>query len=106
LGFDSLLGSFPYLLSGTASKRVAAAILFLARRFGEESKEGLILKIKIRHEDLAGMAALSRETVSLAIGKLQKKKIIIQKNRFIVIKKRNDLKKAADMEDFFLFPPS
>lgn len=84
-GFDSLLGSFPYLLSGSSSKRVAAAILFLARRFGEKSKEGLMLKIKIRHEDLAGMAALSRETVSLAVEKLQKKE--------------------ADMEDFSLPPP-
>lgn len=105
LGFDSLLGSFPYLLSGSSIKRVAAAILFLSRRFGERIKDGIILKIKVRHEDLAGMAALTRETVSLVIEKLEKKKVIIQKNRFIVIQDLEELKRQADMEDFFL-PPS
>jgi CRP-like cAMP-binding protein len=98
IGFDGLLGSLPYLLSGNSISRVAAALFILERRFGEKTKEGTVLIIKIRHEDLAGMAALSRETVSLAVGELVRKKIIQQKNRFFVIKRPNELKNMARME--------
>ena len=100
IGFDGLLSSLPYLLSGNSTKRVAAALLILERRFGQNTEEGTILKIKIRHEDLAGMAALTRETVSLAIGELVKKGVIQQKNRFFIIKKSLELKNMASMEDF------
>jgi len=100
IGFDGLLGSLPYLLSGGSTKRVAAAILFLGRRFGQKAKEGLILNIKVRHEDLAGMAALSRETVSLAIKRFERKGIIQQKNRFIIIRNIERLKSLAGIEDF------
>ncbi len=99
IGFAGLLGSLPYLLSGNSTKRVAAAILFLERRFGQKTKDGLTLSIRVRHEDLAGMAALTRETVSLVIEKLERKKIIQQKNRFIIIKQPEELKTLAGMEE-------
>lgn len=102
IGFDSLLSGLPYLLSGNSTKRIAVALLFLGRRFGQKTKEGLILKIKIRHEDLAGMAALTRETVSLAVEELVRKRIILQKNRLFIIKDLEELKKEAGMEDFFI----
>jgi len=102
IGFDSLLSGLPYLLSGNSNKRVAVALLLLARRFGQRSGEDIVIKIKIRHEDLAGMAALTRETVSLVIEKFESKKIIQQKNRFIIIKDFEKLKNEADMEDFFI----
>jgi len=100
IGFDGLLGSLPHLLSGNSTKRVAAALLLLGRRFGQRTKEGLVLNIKIRHEDLAGMAALSRETVSLVVKGFERKGIIQQENRFIIIRELEKLKSLADMEDF------
>ena len=76
IGFDSLLTGLPYLLSGNSTKRVAMALLILGRRFGQRTSDGLVIGIKVRHEDLAGMAALTRETVSLTIEKMERKKII------------------------------
>lgn len=99
IGFDSLLSGLPYLISGNSTKRVATALLILGRRFGQQTKEGLILNIKIRHEDLAGMAALTRETVSLAIEKLKKKKIIQQKNRLFIIKEPEELTRLSGTEE-------
>jgi CRP-like cAMP-binding protein len=102
VGFDSLLTGLPYLLSGNSTKRVAMALLILGRRFGQRTSDGLVIGIKVRHEDLAGMAALTRETVSLTIEKMERKKIIQQKNRFIIIKEPEELKKEAGAEDFLI----
>jgi CRP-like cAMP-binding protein len=96
IGFDGLLGTLPHLLSGNSTKRVAAALLLLGRRFGEKSDDGLVLKIKMTHEDLAGMSALTRETVSLTIEKLEKRKIILQKNREIIIKEFEKLEELSN----------
>jgi CRP/FNR family transcriptional regulator, cyclic AMP receptor protein len=100
-GFDNLLRGLQFLLFGNSTKRVAAALLILGRRFGQKTGKDVTLKIKIRHEDIAGMAALSRETVSLAIGELEEKKIIQQKRRLFIINKPDELKAIAGMEDFF-----
>jgi len=104
IGFDGLLGSLPLLLSGSSTKRVAVALVLLGRRFGQSTKEGLVLDIKVRHEDLAGMAALSRETVSLVIKRFERKGIIQQKNRFIIIRQLEKLKSLAGMEDLYSSP--
>jgi CRP-like cAMP-binding protein len=78
------------------------ALLILGRRFGQVSKDGLVIGIKIRHEDLAGMAALTRETVSLSIEKMERKKIIRQEKRLFIIMNPEELKKEAGVEDFFI----
>jgi len=96
VGFDGLLTTLPHLLSGNSTKRVAAVLLLLGRRFGKKNGEGLILKIKVTHEDLAGMSALTRETVSLTIEKLEKRKIILQKDREIIIKEFEKLEELAN----------
>jgi CRP/FNR family cyclic AMP-dependent transcriptional regulator len=96
MGFDGLLSTLPHLLSGSSVSRVASVLLLLARRFGEKGKDGLTLKIKVTHEDLAGMAALTRETVSITIEKFEKEKIIQQKNRQIIIKDNEKLSKLAE----------
>jgi CRP-like cAMP-binding protein len=78
------------------------ALLILGRRFGQITKDGLVIGIKVRHEDLAGMAALTRETVSLSIEKMERKKIILQKKRLFIIINPEGLKKEAGVEGFVM----
>jgi CRP/FNR family transcriptional regulator len=56
----------------------------LADEYGEKTSEGVLLNIKLTHQDISDMSGLTRETVTRVIDKLQKsKEITILKNRLI-----------------------
>ena len=58
-----------------------------AKRFGKVEADGEItIMLPLTHQDIADIAGISRETASLAINKLEKKKIITYKKRLIAIK--------------------
>ncbi len=67
-----------------ASQRVKMLLIMLSDKYGSKSDEGIILKIKLTHQDLAEMSGMTRETVTRVIDKLQKSgEIEILKNKVI-----------------------
>jgi CRP/FNR family cyclic AMP-dependent transcriptional regulator len=52
--------------------RVARALLDLARKEGEKSENGIVVKDRPTHQQLAGMVGTSRETVSRVMSELQR----------------------------------
>ena len=69
-----------------AYQRVKVLLMHLAQRYGEETQKGIILHIKLTHQDIANMTGLTRETVTRVIDKWQKKgDIFFLKNRSIVL---------------------
>jgi len=67
-----------------ASQRVKMLLIMLSDKYGSKSDEGIILKIKLTHQDLAEMSGMTRETVTRVIDKLQKSgEIAILKNKVI-----------------------
>lgn len=52
--------------------RVARALLDLARKEGEKTEAGVVVKERPTHQQLAGMVGTSRETVSRVMSELQK----------------------------------
>ena len=52
--------------------RVARALLDLARKEGEKTDAGVVVKERPTHQQLAGMVGTSRETVSRVMSELQK----------------------------------
>lgn len=85
-GMDGLVTNFRHLLVGSADTRVASALVLAAKRFGESNSTGAItIKLNLTHQDIANLAGISRETASIAIGKLVKEKIVSQvKRRFVI----------------------
>jgi CRP/FNR family cyclic AMP-dependent transcriptional regulator len=58
--------------------------LMLADEYGEKTPEGIILNIKLTHQDISDMTGLTRETVTRVIDKFQKsKEITILKDKYI-----------------------
>lgn len=86
IGLNSLITNIEYLFSGNAQSRVASALLLLARRFGEKKdKNEMIIKLFLTHQDIANCAAITRETASIEIKKLERKGIINIQNRLLVV---------------------
>jgi CRP/FNR family transcriptional regulator len=55
-----------------AEQRIKIFFIILARDYGERSEEGVVIKLKLTHQDIADMAGLTRESVSRVILKWQK----------------------------------
>lgn len=78
------LDTIQLLNFNNASQRTKMLFLMLSDEYGEKTSEGVILNIKLTHQDISDMTGLTRETVTRVIDKLQKnKEITILKNRLI-----------------------
>lgn len=68
----------------TASQRIKLLFLRLSHANGEETPDGVILRIKLTHQDIAGMSGLTRETVTKVLDQLKRDgDISLIKNRVI-----------------------
>jgi CRP-like cAMP-binding protein len=64
---------------------VSGKLLYMAQRFGEETKEGVKICIPLTHQDLADILSLTRETVSTCMVQLREKGLIkTGKNIYVV----------------------
>ena len=96
IGLDGTTRLTQVLLTGSAYQKVASAILVLARRFGKKSQNGcVIINLNITHKLIASIASLSRESATIEILKLEKEKIIAQKNHKILVKNIEKLEKES-----------
>lgn len=85
-GVKGLLINIEYQLSGDSYHRVIVALVLAAKRFGVKGKKGLnIIKLPLTHQEIADIAGITRETVSLAMVKLENKKIISYKGHNLMI---------------------
>lgn len=67
-----------------AAQRIKMLFLMLAETYGKETPRGMLLSVKLIHQDIADMTGLTRETVTRVLDKLQKAgEIKILDNKFI-----------------------
>ena len=67
-----------------AAQRTKMLFFMLSEEYGEKAPEGIILNIKLTHQDISDMTGLTRETVTRVIDKFQKnKEITILKDKYI-----------------------
>ena len=67
-----------------ASNRVKMLLLLLAKSIGEGNEEGIVLNMKLIHQDIADMTGLSRETVTRVLDRWKKNgEIRILRNKCI-----------------------
>jgi len=67
-----------------AAQRIKMLFRMLAETYGKETPRGMLLSIKLIHQDIADMTGLTRETVTRVLDKLQKAgEIKILENKFI-----------------------
>lgn len=70
-----------------ASNRVMASMTEMAAERGEQVPEGVLLKLRLTHQNIADMTGLTRETVTRVIDKWKKSGLMsIDENRYILIR--------------------
>ena len=54
-------------------------------RFGNQTEDGLVIEVPLRHQDIASSINASRETASREIAALERKGLIKNKRLYIVL---------------------
>jgi CRP/FNR family transcriptional regulator, cyclic AMP receptor protein len=78
-------GQIQSLNYSSADSRIRSGILQLAKRHGVPDARGIIVDLKITHQELAEMVGTSRETVTRTLARLQKLGILIIDARRIIV---------------------
>jgi len=76
--------------------RLASALIKLARNFGRRDKQGTLIAARITHQDLADYIGASRETVSLALGQMRRKKLLRMNVRKFILPDPKALRKNTE----------
>lgn len=96
-GFQELLESIEFLVSGNAYSKVASALLLLSHRFGNRENNQITLDINPTHRELGTLTGVTRETVSVQIERLVKEGIITQNRQGITV---NDWDALEEISSF------
>lgn len=70
-GLDKLTARIEHLAYGRAHTRVSSILIYLARHFGHADGNKIQIERKFTHRDIAGLAAVTRETASRELEKLK-----------------------------------
>lgn len=73
------------LLFRSNRERLVSLLLELTEQYGQRTAEGVHLKIKLSHQDLASVIGSTRETVTVLLGELQDEELLTLGRRKIVI---------------------
>ena len=85
-----------YLLFRSNRERLVSLLLELAEQYGQQTPEGIGLKIKLSHQDLASIIGSTRETVTVLLGELQSENFLQLGRRKIVITDLNRLSASVN----------
>jgi len=70
-----------------AEQKVIAVLSQMGKLYGIKDQRGTVIHLRLTHKDIAGLAAISRETVTHIMNKLVKESLIeILTNKAILIK--------------------
>ncbi len=81
-------------LSHSVSEKLARLFLEWASE-GEETKEGIRIKVALTHEEMAQLIGTSRETVTRILGEFREKQLAHLHGSTLLIKNRAGLEKLV-----------
>ena len=67
-------------------ERLISFLLTMSERFGQETKDGLLVDVPLKHQDIASSINASREKASRELAALERKGLISQKRGVITLK--------------------
>lgn len=71
---------------------LAATLVRLSEDYGEETKSGITIKLKLTHEDLGCFFGATRESVTRMMNQLKQQGIVTKKDGYFIIHSIDDLK--------------
>jgi CRP/FNR family transcriptional regulator, cyclic AMP receptor protein len=95
----STLIRLQYLVMGKACERVACVLVMLVRRFGKITKKGFLsISFPVTQQQIAQLAALTRESVGVELSKLKGENVLCMRNRCYVI---NNYDKLVEKSSYY-----
>jgi CRP-like cAMP-binding protein len=84
-----------YIIYGNAYERVASVLYVFAKEYGVKIGKGIKIAVPLTHKDIASVVGLTRETVSVEMGRLSEKGYVKVKDKRLVLYEAEKLKKEA-----------
>lgn len=84
------------LLSRSVESRVAEFLLDAAQRHGIPESRGLLIGVKYTHQEIADYVGSTRETVTLTLGDLKRRDLVLFDHRRIVVRDTDALARVLD----------
>lgn len=85
------------LLFRSNRERLAHLLLELAEQYGKADAAGILIDIKLSHQDLANIIGSTRETVTVTLGEMQGEGIVRLGRQTIVLTDPKRLSKGGDL---------
>lgn len=73
------------LLFRSNRDRLVHVLLELAEQYGEQTADGVLISLRLSHQDLASIIGSTRESVTVALGELQNDGTLIVKRRRVIL---------------------
>lgn len=96
--FNALLERMEQLVFGNAYQKIASIVYLCCERFGVEEGSNMVIPLSLTHRDIAALIGVTRETVSIEIKKLEKKKILEYRGRLVVVKDAKRLRRESTID--------
>lgn len=80
---------------GTVEQRVAGVLVYLMEKFGRSDSQGVLIDVRLRRDDIAGMASTTVESASRALTTLGKQGVINAGRQWIRILDEQELVQRA-----------
>ncbi len=93
-----LLDRMEHLVFGNAYEKIGSILLILAERFGEKNNNHFTIPLILTHKDIAALAGMTRETVSIEMKKLESNNLIAYNGRLIIVKNPDKLRRESLVE--------
>ena len=90
--FTGVLERMEYLVFGNSYQKVASILFICAQRFGVKKNDEILIQVPLTHKDIGLIVGLTRETVSIEVKKLERKKLIRYLGRLIAVENLEKLK--------------
>jgi CRP-like cAMP-binding protein len=79
----------------SADQRIAAALIRLAKKMGEQKEEGLLIQLPFSRQDLAAMTGTTVETVSRVMSRFAEQGLVTTGRKWVEIKDLQGLERIA-----------
>jgi CRP-like cAMP-binding protein len=76
----------------TVRERLISFLLGMANRFGKETRDGLLIDVPLRHQDIASSISATRETTGREITALERKNLLANSSSRITLRNVEQLK--------------
>lgn len=77
----------------TVRERIISFLLTMSQRFGQETEDGILIEVPLRHQDIASSINATRETTSRELSALERKGLLENKQSFTLLKDIEALRK-------------